>query len=159
MKDRQELIERLSRAQVDLKVRIQGLVEPMVSAELGDLGSVTVHQMEVVRRVLSGAEMTMHELAVSAGVGPSAATQLVDRLERRGLVERTRDENDRRVQRVVPTDLARSLSQRFRSSLTKALAAAFVVLDDEELATYVGLAERVARGGAAAEQSGRRRSA
>lgn len=48
------------------------------------------------------------DLAVALGVAPATVTAVVDGLERRGLVARTRDERDRRVVRVSLTDTGRA---------------------------------------------------
>ncbi len=39
---------------------------------------------------------TAGQLAVASGLTPAAATSMIDRLEKRGFVERQRDETDRR---------------------------------------------------------------
>ncbi len=48
------------------------------------------------------------DLAVALGVAPATVTAVVDGLERRGHVARTRDERDRRVVRVSLTDTGRA---------------------------------------------------
>jgi DNA-binding MarR family transcriptional regulator len=88
--------------------------------------------------------MTMHDVAASQGIGPSGATQLVDRLERRGLAIRERDPRDRRVQRVLPTDRAKALARRFKTGMSRAAEEVLSVLEDDELKIYVELTERIA---------------
>lgn len=159
VKQRSALFERLFAVQPELRRRFQLAMSPAFKDELGELGGITVHQMEVVRRLLSGDEMTMREVADAHGIGPSGATQLVDRLEQRGLVTRVRDAEDRRVQRVVPTDRARALNRRFRTQVNRALEHLLDALDDAELETYVELAERIARPQAVANAPAARRTA
>lgn len=143
MKYRTVLLARLLTAQSDLRRRFQAAVPSSLQAEFAEFGGITVHQLEVVRRLLLGDEMTMHEVAAAQGIGLSGATQLVDRLERRGLVMRTRDPRDRRVQRVVPTDRAKAIARRFKAGMSRAAEEVLDVLDDDELQTYVELTERV----------------
>ena len=50
--------------------------------------------------------MTQTQLAENLGLGRAATGALVDALERKGLVERTPDPNDRRVWLVASTDAA-----------------------------------------------------
>ena len=149
MDQRAELLERLETAQKELRRRLLGAVGPNLQCELAELGGITVHQMEVVRRLLLGDRMTMRDVAAAQGIGLSGATQLVDRLERRGLVTRVRDLRDRRVQHVVPTERATELAGRFKTGIRRASEEVFTALDDTELKVYVELTERVA---AAAEQ-------
>jgi DNA-binding MarR family transcriptional regulator len=147
MKQRNELLERLEAAQSELRRRFLEAASPSLACEFVEVGRITVHQMDVVRRLLLGDGMTMREVAEAQGIGLSGATQLVDRLERRELVTRVRDLHDRRVQHVVPTERARELAGRFKTGLRRASADLFSALDDEELRTYVVLTERVARTG------------
>lgn len=44
------------------------------------------------------------ELGRRAGLEPSSMTGLLDRMERDGLIQRLPDPDDRRVQRIVPTE-------------------------------------------------------
>jgi DNA-binding MarR family transcriptional regulator len=144
MKQRAELLERLEAAQAELRRRFLDVVSPSLQSEFEEVGTITVHQMEVVRRLLLGDGMTMRDVAAAQGIGLSGATQLVDRLERRQLVTRVRDLQDRRVQHVIPTERARELAARFKTGLRRASQELFCTLSDEELSTYVVLTERVA---------------
>ena len=57
---------------------------------------------------LTGGPMTAGQLGVAAGLRPAATNALIDRLEKRGLVQRVRSEDDRRQVRVEMTDRARA---------------------------------------------------
>jgi DNA-binding MarR family transcriptional regulator len=59
----------------------------------------------------------MGELARRAAVTEKTATGLVDRLERDGLVQRLRDEADRRVVRVRPTPRGTRLARRLDAEM------------------------------------------
>ncbi|MGA7987178.1 MAG: MarR family transcriptional regulator [Candidatus Dormiibacterota bacterium] len=144
MKQRADLLERLEAAQTELRRRFFETVSPSLHQDLAEFDGITVHQMEVVRRLLLGDGMTMREVAEAQGIGLSGATQLVDRLERRGLITRVRDIHDRRVQHVVPTERARDLAARFKTGMRRASQEVFTALNDEELQTYVALTERIA---------------
>src|SRR6202162_3789889 len=144
MKDRTLLLERLMAAQTRLRRRFLEVASPSLQSEFAELGTTTFHQMEVVRRLLLGDGMSMREVAEAQGIGLSGATQLIDRLEQRGLVTRVRDLHDRRVQHVVPTERARELAARFKTGIRQASEAVFSALDEEELRAYVVLTERIA---------------
>lgn len=159
MKQRSALIERLVSLQPSLRRRFVNAMTPPPELLSGELEGVTVLQLEVMRRLLDQDGMTMHEVAQVLGVGPSGATQLVDRLEQRHLVTRVRDLSDRRVYRVIPTERARSLGEQFRDRARHALESMLAVLDDAELATYVDIQERIARAPADAGATMQRQSA
>lgn len=147
MNQRSELIDRLVAAQPRLRRRLVDAMAPSLREAGTEFEGMTVHQLEILRRLLECDGMTMRDVADVFSVGPSGATQLVDRLEQRGLVTRERDTGDRRVQRVVPTQRARDAGSSFGTRLRSALDDVASVLDEEELRTYVELSERVADGG------------
>ncbi len=64
----------------------------------------------------SGERLTMSNLAESLGVPLSTATHTVDRLVAKGLVERNRSEEDRRVVEVKMSDYGSQLQQTFRDN-------------------------------------------
>jgi DNA-binding MarR family transcriptional regulator len=159
MKQRAEMLERLEAAQGNLRRRFLELASPSFHTDLAEFEGITLHQMEVVRRLLLGDGMTMREVAEAQGIGLSGATQLVDRLERRGLVTRIRDDHDRRVQHVVPTERAKDLAARFKTGLRRASVELCTALTDDELQTYVVLTERIATAHDDAEPQLRRATA
>ena len=142
-RERRQVLDRFVRTQYELRREFHAAAAPALRSEFAELGGITVHQMEVVQRLLRGEEMTMADVAAAQGIGPSGATQLVDRLERRGLVERVRDDRDRRVQRVLPTEKAKGIADRFRARIDAVSVELTAVLTDEELRTYVELTERI----------------
>lgn len=144
MNQRTALIDRLVAVQPRLRRRLVDAMEPSLREAGTEFEGMTVHQLEVLRRLLECDGMTMRDVAEVLSVGPSGATQLVDRLEQRGLVTRERDAEDRRVQRVVPTQRARDAGSNFAIRLRSALDHVASVLDEDELRTYVELSERVA---------------
>jgi DNA-binding MarR family transcriptional regulator len=78
--------------------------------------------------------MTAGELAEAASLSPGAVTTVLDRLERMGLVTRTRDEADRRRVIVEMTDKARELAGATYGPIG-AYAREFIErLSDEEIA-------------------------
>ncbi|MGH7686532.1 MAG: MarR family winged helix-turn-helix transcriptional regulator [Candidatus Dormibacteria bacterium] len=144
MNQRSDLMNRLLDVQMRLRRQLIEAMEPGLRSGGDEFEGITVHQLEVLRRLLEGDEMTMSEVAEVLKVGPSGATQIVDRLEQRGLVTRERDATDRRVQRVIPTARARAAGNVFGVQLRRALDSVISVLDEDELRTYVELSERIA---------------
>ena len=145
-------MNRLVDVQMRLRRQLIEAMEPGLRGGGDEFEGITVHQLEVLRRLLEGDEMTMSEVADVLKLGPSGATQIVNRLEQRGLVTRERDATDRRVQRVIPTQRARAAGSVFGVQLRRALDSVISVLDEDELRTYVELSERIAGVEAAASQ-------
>jgi len=71
-------------------------------------------------------------LAVDEGVAQPSMTQLVQRLERQGFVERNRDPADKRVVWVAITDAGRRLLADRRASRAGELAALLAALPPED---------------------------
>ncbi|MFZ0996184.1 MAG: MarR family transcriptional regulator [Candidatus Dormiibacterota bacterium] len=119
-----------------------GLLDPTVR-EL--LANTTFRQHEVLRLVAEQGLLAMHELALLLGISRSSATEVVDRLVAHGLLERRQDPIDRRTVNVAITVRARGLAAQVRRALEPGFATLVSVLDDAELATLVGLLEKLAK--------------
>lgn len=74
------------------------LAEP-IQARLWQEAELTLTQVVVLRELRQGAR-TAGRLGLEVGLSPTSVTRLVDRLERRGLVSRRRDSEDRRCVHV-----------------------------------------------------------
>ena len=95
---------------------------------------------------------SMSHLAEALDVSVASMTGIVDRMERRGLVERRHGEPDRRVVVVEPTDAGRAVFQEIDTRRREGLASLLEHLSDSELeALRTGhRALRQARGAAVA---------
>lgn len=93
-----------------------------------DMTMQTAHALHV----LPPGGMTMRALADELACDASNATGLVDRLEKRGLIERRNDEQDRRVKRVHLTAAGRRMRERAEAVfLTAPPAIAALSADDQ----------------------------
>jgi DNA-binding MarR family transcriptional regulator len=97
-------------------------------------GSLSLIHLNVLIELEAYGPMSMGRLAEVLEVSVASATGIVDRMEKRGFLERRHDEHDRRVVIVHPTpaaaDVFTSIEQARREGLTKLLAN----LTDHELA-------------------------
>jgi DNA-binding MarR family transcriptional regulator len=73
---------------------------------------LTAGQLEVLELMLAHEPMKPSELLPYLATTPAAVTTLLDRMERGGLVERNRDEGDRRIVWVTMTELGRTEVER-----------------------------------------------
>jgi len=116
---------------------------------IGEAGSALARRMEMsatdasaIEHIsLSAALLSPGELGERLAVTRSSATEIVDRLERAGHVERVRDESDRRRFRLVPTEGAKARVRGELAPLVTALDAAADGLgpvEREVVATYLG---------------------
>ncbi|PXW27159.1 MarR family winged helix-turn-helix transcriptional regulator [Paraburkholderia caballeronis] len=90
------------------KSTISNMVTQRTLAELG----VTSQQASVLFMVASGKCLLAAELAREYGIDASAVTRLVDRLEKRGLLQRVRSSEDRRAVRLALTPEGEAIAAR-----------------------------------------------
>lgn len=79
-------------------------------------GSVSMSQLHVLWLLQHHGEMPMSKLAVLLDVSLSNATGIIDRMAERGLVERVRVPDDRRVVLVRPAEAGRQAISETESS-------------------------------------------
>ncbi|MFC4598021.1 MarR family transcriptional regulator [Cohnella hongkongensis] len=73
---------------------------------------LTAGQLEVLELLQAHEPMKPSDLLPHLETTPAAITTLLDRMERSGLVERNRDEEDRRIVWVTMTELGRAQAER-----------------------------------------------
>lgn len=111
----------------------------MLARETG----LTTPQLIVLEIVVAAGRVTPKEISGKAGVGQATASALIDRLETRKLVTRTRDERDRRVVWVAPTEAGRTLLEAAPDPLQRTFSQQFEALPDWEQAMIVAALERI----------------
>ncbi len=95
----------------------------------GPLSLIHLHVMTLLQE---GA-VPMRSLAESIGVSQASATGIVDRMEQRGLVERRREDDDRRVIRVQLAPEGRELLASVSAERRHKLGYLLSELSDDEL--------------------------
>jgi DNA-binding MarR family transcriptional regulator len=79
-----------------LLAKARNLIATEIDVALRDLG-VTVQQMGVIITLYRGDAHTPQELSTMLGIDTGLMTRMLDKLEKQGLVVRSRDAEDRRV--------------------------------------------------------------
>jgi DNA-binding MarR family transcriptional regulator len=124
-----------SRPDADLGI-VDGLVQlsVLVVSVLGEVAApheISMLQLRLLG-VLRDREPSMAELARLLGLDKSSATGLVDRAQRRGLVERVADPSDGRAWRVVLTTAGRALTDTAVVDVTRQIAELTADLSDRD---------------------------
>jgi DNA-binding MarR family transcriptional regulator len=100
-------------------------------------GALSLVHLNVLAALEAEGPLSMSRLADTLDVSVASATGIVDRMERRGLVERRHDSDDRRVVLVdlepAGRDVFRDLSARRRERLGRVLRE----LSDDDLAAFL----------------------
>ena len=94
-----EHVEELTRLLIEFYEKFSSWEHSVVKGK-----GITLPQMHTIEILGASGNLRMKELAEKMGVTTGSLTVLVDRLEKKGLVERTPHEEDRRSIRVSLTD-------------------------------------------------------
>ena len=106
------------------------IAEPWLELEL------TMPQLKMLLVVDWLGPAPMSQVAARLGVGVSAATGLVERLEEHGLARRAHDARDRRVVLVASTTRGRDLVVRLRSVGCERFATILAMLSGDDLRRF-----------------------
>ena len=150
--DREKLSERL----VELMERMSAHMRPRSLGAWQGL-ELTMPQARTMFRLHRQGPTRMGELSENLGCGLPAATSMVDRLVRKGLVERVQDPSDRRVVACRLTGEGRGAVERFWQVSRERRLAVADALTLDELETVVPALDILTR--AAARLEAERREA
>lgn len=89
--------------------------------------------------------MTTGELAEALDLRPSSLSELLGKLENRGLILRTQDENDKRVYHISLTDSAKMLEEKISAEREAHRAVYTACFTEEEAATFCALCEKLSK--------------
>lgn len=104
---------------------------------------LTGPQTLVLRALLHSGPMSSAALAKAIFVTPSNLTGIIDRLEQKGLVTRTRQATDRRVQLLALTETGRHKAGSLPDPIEEKLAAGLALLDEEQAGAIRAAIEQV----------------
>jgi DNA-binding MarR family transcriptional regulator len=121
--------------------RIFRYVQSRIQAE----GGLPPSQFFLLKELEAEGSLTVTEAAQRLGTTAAGATGLLDRMARAGLIERSRDEADRRLVWVRMSATGAALLNRAHQKRREILAELFQALTPAELAQLVALYEKVAR--------------
>jgi DNA-binding MarR family transcriptional regulator len=89
----------------DLRAIRQYLRRPLEAAVAE--GGLTGPQQSAMQALVSAGGLSLKELSKELGLAHSTVSGIVDRLEKRGMVERRVDDRDQRATRITPTQQVR----------------------------------------------------
>jgi DNA-binding MarR family transcriptional regulator len=126
-KGNSEIAAQAERMEADLSIIRRLLRRPLESAF--ERGNLTTPQTAAMRVIFRQQGISLKDLSREISLSHSTVSGIVDRLEKRGLVERRTDSSDGRVSRIYPTAVVNhfvrdEMPALMRGPLQKALAAA-----------------------------------
>jgi DNA-binding MarR family transcriptional regulator len=121
-------------AQLVEQIRRVGRSVQAVPAHLAIPPELRQSDFQALVRIVTAGGLTGAELRRILGVTSSSISELADRLERSGMIARTRPRSDRRLVVLKPTPRGRRVVERALGPVVAALATVVRGLTDEELA-------------------------
>ena len=103
------------------------------SQEMSKQFGLTAPQSSVLRLLVNNGSMSSAELSRQLYVTPSNITGIIDRLERKGYVQRTRKQGDRRVTLITLTDSGKQLSKILPDPIEKKIISELADLPPERV--------------------------
>jgi len=120
-------------------------VNDLMERQLGEVtgAAVTFSQLKLLKMVSATGGYSVSNLAEFMGVSTAAASRAVDRLVKRGLLNRAEAADDRRAVQLSLTPSGAELLERYDSAASKALQGAFESLSADELRETGDLLDRL----------------
>jgi len=104
---------------------------------------VSFSQFSILRAIGKFGPMPMNKLGEHMLVAPANITGLVDRLERKGYVERRRDRNDRRLLKIELTERGMRIHDKVIEQFWTYVRNVFSSLSENERTVLLGLLTRI----------------
>lgn len=146
----------LDRRAADLREVVQDIVKQFqvvnAKAANGPFVELNVQELRLVEYLGDGGPRMMRELAEFLSVAVNSVTSIVDGLEQKGLAQRHRSEEDRRVVRVDLTEVGRKTYQSVVDVNLQFLRGLLAALTADEQEIFLVLFRKIARAGRARVQ-------
>ncbi|MCG9968309.1 MarR family transcriptional regulator [Pelotomaculum terephthalicicum JT] len=107
------------------------------------ISGITMSQFVVLKKLRDKGRVTVSEVAEDLNVSLSAITALADRLHKAGLVDRSRDEQDRRLVWLTLTEEGENTVANCRKSRAKVVEKYVGQLPEEDLERLIQIYEKI----------------
>jgi DNA-binding MarR family transcriptional regulator len=139
--DEKEIIKDLVEIEMrmlEFKNLFSGISTEMVKSSVGIMGfAVNMSQLKAMTAFSEDSPLSMGELCKMANVKMPSMTEVVDRFEQEGILERIRDMEDRRVVKVKMTAKGKKMHKEVLKKRADELTKRFGVLTTEERTSLV----------------------
>ncbi len=117
---------------VDIWTRINKIEERSLTAGLGDKISIT--EIHIIEKIGANQPSRMSAIAKLLGITLATLTIACDKLENKGLIQRVRDESDKRVVNISLTPRGETVYAYHKGFHERMISAALSDLSDDETA-------------------------
>ncbi len=134
--DEKEIIKDLVEIEMrmlEVKNLFSGISTEMVKSSVGIMGfAVNMSQLKAMTAFSEDSLLSMGELCKMANIKMPSMTEVVDRFEKEGILERIRDNEDRRVVKVKMTAKGKKMHKEVLKRRANELTKMFGVLTTED---------------------------
>jgi DNA-binding MarR family transcriptional regulator len=134
----QELIDRYVSVSFDVNKKAASLIKAQIGEDL------TIDQHYLLGYIQRAGECTSSELAEAFDVNKSAITAIINRLADRDIIQRARDDNDRRVVYLTLTEKGKELNQKTQEKVHLLVEAFITQFDEAEITNFINTYEKLA---------------
>ncbi|MED4205180.1 MarR family transcriptional regulator [Neobacillus mesonae] len=134
----QELINRY----ISISFQVHKKAESLIKCQIGN--DLTNDQHYILRYIHQAGSCTSTELAEVFEVNKSAITAIINRMADRNLIDRTRDENDRRVVYLTLTKEGIELYQKAQEKIRLLVESIITQFEEPEITAFIDTYEKLA---------------
>ncbi|QWU13532.1 DNA-binding transcriptional regulator, MarR family [Paenibacillus sophorae] len=109
-----------------------------------DLG-LTSEQFQILRLIDGQPGCTSTYLSEALCVGKSSITAMINRLAEAGIIERTRDENDRRLVYLAISENGRAIYETAEEKVLEVISPYLMNFDKDKIEQFITMFERLAQ--------------
>ncbi|MEK3793985.1 MarR family transcriptional regulator [Paenibacillus sp. FSL R7-0204] len=122
------------------------VVTRQINARLRDIfGEGLTTDQFLILRLISGQERcTSTYLAEAVAVGKSSITAIINRLDEAGMIQRTRDENDRRQVYLTMTEYGESVYKTSEMQMQQVISPYLFHFEDHNIELFITMFEKLA---------------
>ncbi|WP_245864410.1 MarR family winged helix-turn-helix transcriptional regulator [Paenibacillus donghaensis] len=121
------------------------LVTKRINAQIRDsIASELTNDQYLILRLINGQELcTSTYLAESSAVGKSSITAIINRLVEAGMIERNRDEQDRRQVYLSMTDYGRTAFDAAEKQVQEVVSPYLLYFDEKDIEKFIMMFEQL----------------
>jgi DNA-binding MarR family transcriptional regulator len=133
----QELINRYVQVSFSVSKKAESLIKAQINEDL------TTDQHYTLRYIKRANGCTSSELAEAFDVQKSAITAIITRLVDKGLIQRTRDEKDRRIVYLTLTEKGNNLFDESEQRIHNLVESFITKFNDKEINSFIETYEKL----------------
>jgi len=137
----EQLIKKLVDQYIEINISIEKNAGQLIKGQM--CGDVTSDQHYMLRYINNAEVCTSTELAETFNVNKSAITAIINRLWEKGLIQRNRDEKDRRVVYLTLTEEGKNLFNETESRIHQLVGSFIKQFDRAEIESFMKTYEKL----------------